>query len=405
MKASIRPVPGGVTAVPGFLASGIHCGIKKVKTLDLALIFSEEPCTAAGLFTTNRVIAAPVRLTQEHIKSGKLQAIMANSGNANACTGPPGEAIAREMAELVARHLGIAPEQVAVASTGVIGEPLSLETIRSGIPQAVKALSPKGSQKAAKAIMTTDQRPKEAAVRANVGGRTVTLGGIAKGSGMIYPNLATMLAFITTNIAVEPTLLQQMLSSAADRSFNMITVDGETSTNDMLICLANGKAGNVDLSKSPEARAIFQEALDTVCITLAKEIARDGEGATKFVEIVVQHAESFKQAKAIAMNVARSNLVKTAFFGEDANWGRIMAAIGAAGVEVDPNRIHLSFDQVRLVENGVGLGPAAERQATRVLKKKSFTLTIDLNAGDASATAWTCDLSYDYIKINASYRS
>ncbi len=405
MKASIKPISGGVTAVPGFLASGIHCGIKKIKAPDLGLIFSKEPCTAAGLFTTNRVIAPPVRLTQEHIKSGRLQAIVANSGNANACTGPYGETIAREMAELTARHLGIAPEQVAIASTGVIGEPPPLEALQSGIPQAVKALSPKGSRNAARAIMTTDQRPKEAAVRANVGGRMVTLGGIAKGSGMIHPNLATMLAFITTDMAIEPPLLQQMLSLAADRSFNMITVDGETSTNDMLICLANGKAGNPDLNKSPEAKAIFQGVLDTVCITLAKKITQDGEGATKFVEIVVHHAESFMQAKAIAMNVARSNLVKTAFFGEDANWGRIMAAIGAAGVELDPNRIHLSFDHVKLVENGVGLGPAAERQATKVLKKKSFTLTIDLNAGDVSATAWTCDLSYDYIKINTAYRS
>ena len=405
MKTAIKPISGGVTAPPGFLASGIHSGIKKVKALDLALIFSKEPCAAAGLFTRNRVIAAPVRLTQGHIQSGRLQAIVANSGNANACTGSKGEAAAQEMAALAARYLGIAPDQVAVASTGVIGEPPPLKALQAGIPQAVKALSPKGSLNAARAIMTTDRRPKEAALCANIGGQMVTLGGIAKGSGMIHPNLATMLAFITTNVAIEPMMLQQMLSSAAERSFNMITVDGETSTNDMLICLANGKAGNPDLSKSPEARTLFQEILDTVCITLAKKIAQDGEGATKFVEIIVRHAESFKQAKAIAMNVARSSLVKTAFFGEDANWGRIMAAIGAAGTEVDPDRIHLSFDQVRLVENGVGLGPAAERRAAKVLKKKSFTLTIDLAGGDASATAWTCDLSYDYIKINATYRS
>jgi glutamate N-acetyltransferase/amino-acid N-acetyltransferase len=405
MKAMIRTIPGGITAAPGFLASGIYCGIKKVKAPDLALIFSKEPCTAAGLFTTNRVTAPPVRLTQKHIESGKLQAIVANSGNANACTGPPGEAIAREMAELTARQFGIAPDLVAVASTGVIGEPPPLESLRAGIPKAVKALGPKGSRHAARAIMTTDRRPKEAAVRAIVGGRTITVGGIAKGSGMIHPNMATMLAFITTDISIEPSLLRQMLSAACDRSFNMTTVDGATSTNDMLICLANGKAGNPDLDKSPEARAIFQEALDTVCITLAKEIARDGEGATKFVEIAVRRAESFKQAKAVAMNVAQSSLVKTAFFGEDANWGRIMAAIGAADVAIHPDRVHLSFDRVRLVENSVSLGPAAERQATKVLKKKSFTLMIDLNMGDASATAWTCDLSYDYIKINASYRS
>jgi glutamate N-acetyltransferase/amino-acid N-acetyltransferase len=401
----IRTIPGGVTAVPGFLASGIYCGIKKIKAPDLALIFSKEPCTAAGLFTTNRVTAPPVRLTQKHIQSGRLQVIVANSGNANACTGSYGETIARDMAELTARQCGIAPALVAVASTGVIGEPPPLEALRPGIPRAVKALGPKGSKNAARAIMTTDLRPKETAARTIIGGRTVTVGGIAKGSGMIHPNMATMLAFLTTDISIEPPLLQQMLTDAADRSFNMVTVDGATSTNDMMICLANGKARNPDLNKSPEARAIFQEALNTVCIALAKEIARDGEGATKFVEIAVQRAESFKQAKAVAMNVAQSNLVKTAFFGEDANWGRIMAAIGAAGVEIDPDRIHLSFDRVRLVENSLSLGPAAERKATNVLKKKTFILTIDLNMGDANATAWTCDLSYDYIKINASYRS
>jgi len=402
---SLRPVSGGVTAVPGFLASGVHCGIKKNKALDLALIFSNKACAAAGLFTTNRIAAAPVRLTQKHLKSGRLQAIIANSGNANACTGPHGETVAREMAEWAARQLGIAPEQVAVASTGVIGESPPLEALRPGISQTVKALGPKGSKHAARAIMTTDRRPKETAVRTTVGGQRVTVGGIAKGSGMIHPNMATMLAFITTDIFIESSLLQQMLSAAADRSFNMITVDGATSTNDTLLCLANGKAGNPDLNKFPEGRAIFQEALDTVCITLAKEIARDGEGATKFVEIAVRHALSFKQAKSIAISVAQSNLVKTAFFGEDANWGRIMAAIGAAGVAVNPNRIHLFFDHVRLVEKGVGLGPFIERQATKALKKKSFTVTIDLNLGSESATAWTCDLSYDYIKINASYRS
>jgi len=401
----MKPISGGITAVPGFLASGIHCGIKNIRALDLALIFSNEPCTAAGLFTTNQISAAPVRLTQGHLKSGRLQAIVANSGNANTCTGPRGETIARKMAEMAGRQLGISSALVAVASTGVIGEPPPLKALQSGIPQAVKALRSKGSRHAARAIMTTDRRPKEVALRVNVGGRIVTLGGIAKGSGMIHPNMATMLAFVTTDVSVKPSLLRQMLSIAADRSFNMITVDGATSTNDMLICLANGKAGNPDLNKSPEAMANFQEALDTVCITLAKEIARDGEGATKFIEIIVRHAGSFKQAKAIAMNVAQSNLVKTAFFGEDANWGRIMAAIGAAGVVVNPKRIHLFFDRVRLVENGVGLGPVAERRATKVLKKKSFTLTIDLNMGGESATAWTCDLSYDYIKINASYRS
>jgi glutamate N-acetyltransferase / amino-acid N-acetyltransferase len=405
MKTAIKSISGGVTAVPGFLASGVHCGIKKTGARDLALIYSKTPCTAAGLFTTNRITAAPVRLSQEHLKSGRLQAIIANSGNANACTGPRGETVARQMAEVAARHLGIAPEQVAVASTGVIGEPPPLKALLSGIPRSVKVLSPKGSRNAARAIMTTDRSPKEAALRVNVGGRMVTLGGIAKGSGMIHPNMATMLAFLTTDLKVEPSLLREMLASAVNRSFNMITVDGETSTNDMVLCLANGQAKNPDLQKSASALLKFQAALDAVCIQLAKRIVRDGEGATKLVEVRVESAVDHKQAKTVALRVANSSLVKTAFFGEDANWGRIMAAIGAAGVEVDPNRIRLFLDHERLVENGVGLGPSADREAAKVLKKKSFTLAIDLGAGNESATAWTCDLSYDYIKINAAYRT
>ncbi len=401
----MKTIKGGITAVPGFLASGIHCGIKKVKAADLALIFSKEPCAAAGLFTTNRVIAAPVRLTQNHIKSGRLQAIVANSGNANACTGPRGETIAREMAERTARRLGIAPELVAVASTGVIGEPLPLEAIRSGIPKSVKMLNARGGRNAARAIMTTDKKFKETAVQLKIGGRTVTLGGIAKGSGMIHPTMATMLAFLATDLRVEPSLLQVMLTTAVNRSFNMITVDGETSTNDMVLCLANGRAGNPDLNRSETARLSFQSALDAACLQLARMIVQDGEGATKFVEIRVRGAINDAGAKAVALCVASSNLVKTAFFGADANWGRIMAAIGAAGVDVNPDRISLAFDHVPLVKKGIGLGKAADRRATRVLKQRSFSLTIDLHAGTASATAWTCDLSYEYIRINAAYRS
>jgi glutamate N-acetyltransferase/amino-acid N-acetyltransferase len=401
----MKMIKGGITAVPGFLASGIYCGIKKIKVLDLALIYSEDPCTAAGLFTMNRVTAAPVRLTQDQIKSGRLQAIVANSGNANACTGPQGEAVAREMAERTARQLGIAPELVAVASTGVIGEPLRLEAIRTGIPQSVKMLSAKGGRNAARAIMTTDTKLKEAAVRLKIGGRTVTLGGIAKGSGMIHPNMATMLAFLTTDLRVEPSLLKEMLTSAVNRSFNMITVDGEASTNDMVLCLANGRAGNPELKRSGTARLSFQSALDAICLQLARMIVADGEGATKQIEIRVRGAADFRQAKTIALRVANSNLVKTAFFGADANWGRIMAAIGAAGVAVNPDRIGLAFDHVPLVKNGVGLGKAADRRASRVLKQRSFSLTIDLHTGTASATAWTCDLTYGYIRINAAYRS
>ncbi|MBI3811192.1 MAG: bifunctional glutamate N-acetyltransferase/amino-acid acetyltransferase ArgJ [Nitrospirae bacterium] len=401
----MKTIKGGITAVPGFLASGIYCGIKKIKGPDLALIVSSDPCTAAGLFTTNRVTAAPVRLTQNHIKSGRMQAIIANSGNANACTGPRGERAAREMAELTARQLGIATEMVAVASTGVIGKPLSLRAIRNGIPSSVKILRRDGGRNAARAIMTTDKFIKEAAVRLKIGGRTVTVGGIAKGSGMIHPNMATMLAFLATDVRVKPALLRAMLTSAVNRSFNMITVDGETSTNDMVLCLANGRAGNPGFRESKINRAKFQAAMDAVCLKLARMVVEDGEGATKQTEIRVRGAANFRQAKTIALRVANSNLVKTSFFGADANWGRIMAAIGAAGVKLNPYRIDLSFDHVPLVKNGVGLGKAADRRATRVLKQQSFSLTIDLHGGTASATAWTCDLTYDYIRINAAYRS
>jgi glutamate N-acetyltransferase/amino-acid N-acetyltransferase len=401
----MKTIKGGVTAVPGFFASGIYCGIKKIKVPDLALIFSTDPCTAAGLFTTNRVTAAPVRLTRKHLRSGRLQAIVANSGNANACTGPLGETAAREMAELTARKLGIATEMVAVASTGVIGEPPPVKALRAGIPKSAMHLNPNGSRMAARAIMTTDKIIKEAAVRLKIGGRTVTLGGIAKGSGMIHPNMATMLAFLTTDIRIKPALLRSMLTSAVNRSFNRITVDGETSTNDMVLCLANGRAGNTELAESEKDRSRFQAALDLVCTELAKRIVQDGEGATKFVEIRVRGAITPRQAGIIAMRVADSNLVKTAFFGADANWGRIMAAIGAAGVNVNPDRISLAFDHVPLVKNGIGLGKTADRKATRILKKRSFCLTIDLHAGTGTATAWTCDLTYDYIRINAAYRS
>jgi len=401
----MKTVKDGITAVPGFLASGIHSGIKKNKAPDLALIFSKIPCTAAGLFTTNRVAAAPVYLTQEHIRSGRLQAIIANSGNANACTGSQGDAAAREMADRLARHLGIASELVAVASTGVIGEPLPLEAIRTGLPRLVKALSPKGNRNAARAIMTTDTKSKEAAVRVKIGNRTVTIGGIAKGSGMIHPNMATMLAFLTTDLSVDSALLRQMLTSAVNRSFNMITVDGDTSTNDMVVCLANGQAGNSDLHHSKNARMKFQDALDTVCLQLAQMIVRDGEGATKMIEIRVKGAVDMEGAKIIAMRVANSNLVKTAFFGADANWGRIMAAIGNAGIELNPDQIDIFIDRNSLVKKGIGLGKAAERKVTRTLKHPFFVLTIELHAGTAAATIWTCDLTDDYIRINTTYRS
>ena len=407
----LKPVQGGVTAVAGFRAAGIHAGIKKVRKPDLALIVADKTCSTAGVFTTNRFAAAPVYLTKQHLKSGQLQAIIANSGCANACTGIQGEADAQEMAELTAKQLGIPRHLVGVASTGVIGEPLPMERLRTGIPRLVKALRTKGSHRAAQAIMTTDTFPKEAAVQAVIDGRSMTVGGIAKGSGMIHPNLAgptrgaTMLAFLTTDAAIDPPLLQQTLQTAVDLTFNMITVDGETSTNDLVLCLANGRVKGPKLPAASPALDAFQSAVTEVCLTLAKMIARDGEGATKLVEIVIRQAKDLAQAKTVGMAIARSPLVKTAFFGEDPNWGRIMAAMGASGVDLDPHRIDIYVEEIPLVKGGLGLGKEAEKKASQAFKKHSFSLTVDLHTGPTTAQLFTCDLSTDYVKINAAYRT
>jgi len=332
---------GGITSVNGFLASGVSCGIKKDSKLDLALIFSEKVSAAAGLFTTNRFIAPPLILTKKNLRKGTGQAVIINSGNANAATGSRGYEDAIEMGVLTARELGIDSSLVSVASTGVIGEPLPMDKIRSGIDLAVNGLKKNGGKDAARAIMTTDIFFKETAVRRMIGGKEVTVGGIAKGSGMIHPNMATMLAFIVTDAAISSTLLKNSLRKATDLSFNMITVDGETSTNDMVLCLANGMSGANEIKEGSSELNEFQSLLEYACLSLAKMIVKDGEGATKFVTITVDSARNFKDAKKIAMSVGRSLLVKTAFFGEDANWGRFMAAIGYSGVKVDEGKIDI----------------------------------------------------------------
>lgn len=401
----MKRVHGGVTAPLGFLAAGIHCGIKKPSILDLALVVSSEPGPIAGVFTTNRLPAAPVILDRLHLRRGVGRAIIVNSGNANACTGPQGLADAEEMAHLVARRLHADPQAIFVGSTGVIGQPLPMARIRAGIPAIISRARRTGGHEAARAILTTDLKTKEVAVSARIGGRTVTVGGMAKGSGMIHPDMATMLAYLTTDAAIEQPVLQKSLVDSANASFNCISVDGDTSTNDTVLCLANGSAGNALIQAgSAEAKA-FQQLLQHVCFELAMKVCRDGEGVTKVVRLIVTGAKSAEEAKQIAKTVGTSSLVKTALFGEDANWGRIVAALGRAGVPIEPNRVALTFDRAPIVKAGVGLGRAAERHISRVVRRKEFTITLDLGLGSAVAQLWTTDLSYDYVKINASYRS
>ncbi len=396
---------GGITAVPGILAAGMAAGIKKADVPDLALIVSEREATAAGVFTLNKVVAAPVLLDRQRLRRGKGRAILANSGNANACTGRQGYADAVKMAAVTAKALRFRPEDVFVASTGVIGKPLPMARIEAAIPALASQLRRDGGEDAARAIMTTDTTVKMVVATDTLGGRTITVGGIAKGSGMIHPNMATMLAFLATDAVIPHPVLQRGLRQAADRSFNRIPVDGDTSTNDMVLCLANGVAGNRPIASGSADARRFQALLDFVCLDLAKKIAWDGEGATKFVELRVTRARSTNEAVRVAVAIATSSLVKTAWFGEDANWGRIMAAIGRAGVRIAPHRIALAYGDVPVVRRGTGLGPAAEEQANTVLKGREFALTVDLGLGRAAATVWTTDLSPEYVKINASYRS
>ncbi|HOG46491.1 MAG TPA: bifunctional glutamate N-acetyltransferase/amino-acid acetyltransferase ArgJ [Anaerolineae bacterium] len=397
---------GTVTSVPGFLASGVACGIKRPAAPDLALVAAERPCAAAGVFTTNRFPAAPVLYDRAALAASPyVQAVAINAGCANACTGDEGLADAREMAGLVASGLGCPPEAVLVMSTGVIGVRLPMERLRVGIPQAAQALSADGGAAAARAIMTTDTRPKACAVRTVVGGRVVTVGGMAKGSGMIHPNMATMLAVIATDAAATPPVLDALLRRAVGRSFNAVTVDGDTSTNDTLLLLANGAAGRAELSDpdAPEAQALA-EALEVVAVHLAQAIARDGEGASHFVTVRVRGAAGEADARRAAKAVANSPLVKTAIYGGDPNWGRVLCAVGYSGCAVDPARAALWFGELALVAGGRPLD-YDEKQAAAVLQQPEVTITVDLGLGAGEATVWTCDLTHRYVDINAHYRT
>ena len=401
----MKTVSGGITAPQGFRAGGIHCGIKKNKQLDLALVLSEREGPVAALFTTNRVAAAPVLLDRIYLRRGLGRAILVNSGNANACTGSEGLLAAETMAAIVARHLDTMPHKVFVGSTGVIGQRLPVERITAAVPTLLQRVRRTGGLEAARAIMTTDLRPKQAAVQSRIGGRMVTIGGMVKGSGMIHPNMATMLAYFTTDAVITRQALHQSLKAAAGGSFNAITVDGDTSTNDTILCLANGMADNDLIEAGSTGHRQFGMTLAAVCRTLALKICRDGEGVTKVVKISVSGAPTPEAARRVANSIATSSLVKTAFFGEDANWGRIMAAIGRSGVRITPSRINLRFDEVKMVKNGQGLGVQAEHLLSKVFKRKEFTVRVDLGLGRGISEIWTTDLSLDYVKINASYRS
>ena len=404
----MKQIEGGICAAKGFTASGIHCGIRKNRTKkDLALIFSEVPASAAAVYTTNLVKGAPLTVTKKHISDGKAQAVICNSGNANTCNAD-GIEIAEKMSALIADELKISADDIVIASTGVIGQPLNLEPIANGIPQLVKDLSKDGCDSAAEGIMTTDTVKKEIAVEFEIGGKTCRIGGIAKGSGMIHPNMATMLVFITTDAAVAPEMLKKALSSDIADTFNMVSVDGDTSTNDMVTVLANGLAGNKEITGDGEDFSIFMKALNTVTVYLCRMIAGDGEGATKLLECKVSGGKTVKAAKTVAKSVICSSLLKAAMFGADANWGRVLCAIGYSGADVDVNKVDVSFEskagRIDVCKNGAGI-EFSEEIAKKVLLEKEIEIIIGLNDGDADATAWGCDLTYDYVKINGDYRT
>lgn len=398
-------IEGSVTVPQGFWAQGVEAVIKKEDKKDVAIIYSEQPCIASGLFTTNVVRAACVDIDRQQLQSGTAQAIVANSGNANACTGEQGWADTLAMASLTAELLKISPSEVLVASTGVIGVTMPMERINQGISQAAASLSREGAHNVAEAIMTTDLVSKEMAVEFEIQGKPVRIGAVAKGSGMIHPNMATMLCFVTTDAAISCECLDQMLKDSTDRSFNMISVDRDTSTNDMILILANGMAGNRRIIDCHgDDYRIMQAALDYVNTSLAKMIARDGEGATRLIEVEVINADSYETARTIARSITGSNLTKAAVFGEDANWGRILAAAGYSGAVFDPSRVDIYLGTEKMAANGGGLNFDEER-ARQELQKDPVVIKVDLNAGHHQATAWGCDLTYDYIRINAAYRT
>jgi len=404
----MKTIAGGVCAAKGFKANGIHCGIRKNRTKrDLALIISEVPASAAAVYTTNLVKGAPLTVTKNHIENGVAQAVICNSGNANTCNAN-GIEIAEGMCALVEKQTGIAANDVVVASTGVIGQPLSLEPIENGMAALVEGLSADGSQVAAEGIMTTDTVLKEIAVEFEISGKTCHLGGIAKGSGMIHPNMATMLVFLTTDAAIAPEMLKKALSSDIADTFNMVSVDGDTSTNDMVSILANGMAGNPVITEEGEDFSAFMKALNTVTVYLCRMIAGDGEGATKLLECKVTGAQNISIAKTVAKSVICSSLLKAAMFGADANWGRVLCAIGYSGADVDVNKVDVSFRSNKgtldVCKNGAGV-PFSEEFAKEVLLEKEIEILVGLNNGEANACAWGCDLTYDYVKINGDYRT
>ncbi len=400
---SDKEMKHGITAPIGFLSAGIHCGIKRYKK-DLALIMSEVPATAAAIFTQNKVQAAPVLLSKKHlISNDTFRAIIVNSGNANACTSERGMRDAIEMAFLTASRLNVKPEEVFVSSTGVIGEPLPMEKIRKGIDKIVDILSEDEGIAAAEAIMTTDTFPKFTSIKFDVNGKTGTVGGIAKGSGMIHPNMATMLAFITSDVQIEKSHFQNLLKKTADRTFNRITVDGDTSTNDMVIALANGLSG-VEIKEGDVSAQVFENALFEVMKKLATDIVKDGEGATKFIEVIVEGALNDNDALKAARSVAKSPLVKTAVHGEDANWGRILAAVGYSGITFYPDDTEIYINGTCILGKNYEVKLSIE-EANKTLKSEQIELLIKLNDGYGKANYWTCDFSEEYVKINGSYRT
>ena len=404
----MKIIQGGVCAATGFKANGIHCGIRRNHSKkDLALIVSDVPASAASVYTTNLVKGAPLTVTKNNIADGIAQAVICNSGNANTCNAN-GIEIAEAMCVLVAKATGVKATDVVVASTGVIGQPLNLEPIANGMDELVAGLSTEGGEAAAVGIMTTDTVKKEIAVEFTVGGKTCHIGGIAKGSGMIHPNMATMLVFITTDCAIAPNMLQKALSGDITNTFNMVSVDGDTSTNDMVTVLANGLAGNEEITAEGEDFTTFMQALNTVTVDLCRKIAGDGEGATKLLECRVTGGKDERNAKIVAKSVICSSLLKAAMFGADANWGRVLCAIGYSGAEVDVNKVAVSFEskggRIDVCVDGAGI-PFSEETAKQVLLEKEIDIIITLGDGEASATAWGCDLTYDYVKINGDYRT
>lgn len=389
----------------GYRFAATASGIKKSGKPDLGLIFSDQPANCAGVYTLNQVVAAPLQLTKDRLADGQCQAILVNSGNANACTGTAGLNVARACADLAASSLKIDPQLVALASTGVIGQPLPLGPFEQALPGLVENLQIGAAAEVAEAMRTTDRYAKIARAELTLAGKPCRIIGLAKGAGMIHPNMATMLAFVLTDARLSSMQLQHLLHEAVAQSFNSISVDGDTSTNDMVLLLANGAAKADEIAPQSEAEVLFARELNRVLLELAKMIVRDGEGATKLAEIQICGAESDAKARQIARSVATSSLVKTAFFGEDANWGRIIAAVGYAGVTIDPALIDIFFDQVQVVSGGLFVGPEVEAPATEVLKQEEFCVRIDLHQAEGEARYYTSDLTYDYVKINADYRT